>query len=125
MKRYADAAAFAKDVGISLESILVTFTGFGADGDPFGSSDNTEPYTPTEPLHVAIITPVVHYTMGGLAVDASGRVLTTADSGPIPGLWAAGEVIGGVHGRNRLAGSSLLEAVVFGRIAGEGAAAEV
>jgi succinate dehydrogenase/fumarate reductase flavoprotein subunit len=69
--------------------------------------------------------------MGGLAVDASARVLhststhDTQTPTPIPGLWAAGEVIGGVHGRNRLAGSSLLEAVVFGRIAGEGAAGEV
>jgi succinate dehydrogenase/fumarate reductase flavoprotein subunit len=62
--------------------------------------------------------------MGGLSVDASARVLRASSSSPsavaIPGLWAAGEVIGGVHGRNRLAGSSLLEAVVFGRIAGAG-----
>ncbi|KAJ7848406.1 Flavocytochrome c, partial [Mycena leptocephala] len=130
MKRYADAAAFAADVGISLESILTTFAGYGAEGDPFGDAGSAStPYTPTEPLHVAIITPVVHYTMGGLAVDASARVLrpttgthNTQTPTPIPGLWAAGEVIGGVHGRNRLAGSSLLEAVVFGRIAGEGAA---
>jgi succinate dehydrogenase/fumarate reductase flavoprotein subunit len=63
--------------------------------------------------------------MGGLSVDASARVLSEAKGAPIAGLWAAGEVIGGVHGRNRLAGSSLLEAVVFGRIAGEGAAGEV
>ncbi|KAJ7348411.1 Flavocytochrome c [Mycena albidolilacea] len=128
MKRYADAAAFAEDTGIPLGSILETFAGYGAEGDPFRSGSpaaaTTAAYTPTEPLHVAIITPVVHYTMGGLSVDASARVLRASSSSPsavaIPGLWAAGEVIGGVHGRNRLAGSSLLEAVVFGRIAGAG-----
>ncbi|KAJ6516715.1 Flavocytochrome c [Mycena vitilis] len=126
MKRYPDAAAFAEDVKIPLEGILTTFAGFGAADDPFNGTDGSAPYTSTEPLHVAIITPVVHYTMGGLAVDGSARVLTASSSATsIPGLWAAGEVIGGVHGRNRLAGSSLLEAVVFGRIAGEGAAGEV
>ncbi|KAJ7036952.1 Flavocytochrome c [Mycena alexandri] len=129
MKRYADAAAFAEDVGIPLESILAAFAGYGAVGDPFSSNSSDSvntppaPYTATEPLHVAIITPVVHYTMGGLTVDASARVLSSKPTNtdtplPIPGLYAAGEVIGGVHGRNRLAGSSLLEAVVFGRIAG-------
>lgn len=59
--------------------------------------------------------------MGGITVDASARVLDVGGS-PIPGLYAAGEVIGGVHGQNRLGGSSLLEAVVFGRLAGESAA---
>lgn len=59
--------------------------------------------------------------MGGIHVDASARVLS-ADGKPIPALYAAGEVIGGVHGKNRLGGSSLLEAVVFGRLAGAAAA---
>ncbi|KAK7045164.1 fumarate reductase [Favolaschia claudopus] len=124
MKAYPNAAAFAQDTGIPLENILETFAGYGGENDPFGASNTPQTsYTPDEALHVAIITPVVHYTMGGLSVDASARVLTSGDEAkPIPGLWAAGEVIGGVHGRNRLAGSSLLEAVVFGRIAGEGAA---
>ncbi|KAJ7679675.1 FAD binding domain-containing protein [Mycena rosella] len=128
MKRYADAAAFAADTGIPLESIRATFASYssyasGAEMDPFARATfRNASYTAEEPLHVAIITPVVHYTMGGLAVDAHARVLTADSATPIPGLFAAGEVIGGVHGRNRLAGSSLLEAVVFGRLAGEGAA---
>ncbi|KAJ7749799.1 Flavocytochrome c, partial [Mycena maculata] len=127
MKKYADAAEFAADAGIPLENIQATFTSHsayatGAEKDPFGKGIfQNATYTSTEQLHVAIITPVVHYTMGGLSVDAHARVLS-AGGQPIPGLFAAGEVIGGVHGRNRLGGSSLLEAVVFGRIAGEGAA---
>ncbi len=58
--------------------------------------------------------------MGGIQVDEKARVLH-ADGSPVPGLFAAGEAIGGVHGQNRLGGSSLLEAVVFGRIAGRSA----
>lgn len=65
-------------------------------------------------LHVALIVPSIHYTMGGVAIDEYGRALNK-DAQAIPGLFAAGEVTGGVHGRNRLGGNSLLECVVFGR----------
>merc|ERR1719203_486760 len=54
--------------------------------------------------------------MGGLEVDTNASVL--GPSGIIPGLYAAGEVAGGVHGNNRLGGNSLLDCVVFGRVAG-------
>ena len=73
-------------------------------------------------FHVAIITPVLHYTMGGLEIDPESRVLGN-DGKPIPGLFAAGEVAGGGHGANRLGGSSLLGCVVFGRVSGDSAAA--
>merc|ERR1712107_450818 len=62
--------------------------------------------------------PVIHYTMGGLAIDVDGRVLSAKDGTPISGLYAAGEASGGVHGANRLAGNSLLECTVFGRRVG-------
>ena len=58
--------------------------------------------------------------MGGIQVDGEGHVLTV-DGDIVAGLYAAGEAIGGVHGVNRLGGSSLLEAVVFGRLAGSAA----
>ncbi len=67
--------------------------------------------------YVARITPVVHYTMGGVAVDERARVLRE-DGEVIEGLYAAGEAAGGVHGGNRLGGNSLLECAVFGRVAG-------
>ena len=70
--------------------------------------------------HVAIITPVIHYCMGGVAADEKAQVLS--DRGVIQGLYVAGEAMGGVHGSNRLGGSSLLDCVVFGRIAGREAA---
>merc|ERR1712070_963517 len=74
----------------------------------------------TEPFYVAIITPVIHYCMGGLEIDEASRVLNPKRV-PIPGLYAAGEVAGGVHGNNRLGGNSLLDCVVFGRVTGKAA----
>lgn len=58
-------------------------------------------------FHVALMTPVLHYTMGGLEIDPETRVID-ANGKPIAGLFASGEVAGGVHGANRLGGSSLL-----------------
>jgi L-aspartate oxidase len=70
-----------------------------------------------DPLTEPILTyPVLHYQNGGLLIDRHGR--TTVD-----GLYAAGEITGGVHGRNRMMGNSLLDCTVFGRRAGRAAAA--
>ncbi|CAA9550603.1 MAG: L-aspartate oxidase [uncultured Thermoleophilia bacterium] len=68
-----------------------------------------------EPIHTY---PVLHYQNGGLVIDPDGA--TTVD-----GVWAAGEITGGVHGRNRMMGNSLLDICVFGRRAGRAAAAAV
>ena len=63
------------------------------------------------------VQPGIHYTMGGLEIDEQTRVIDK-DGKPIPGLYAAGEVTGGVHGANRLGGNSISETITFGRIAG-------
>ena len=76
---------------------------------------------PTEgDYYVGIVQPVLHYTMGGLKIDPDGRVLGK-EAAALPGLFAAGEIIGGVHGVNRLGGSSLLDCVVFGLATAEAA----
>lgn len=72
-----------------------------------------------EPMLVA---PAPHTSLGGLVIDAQCRVLR-ADGSPVPGLFAAGEVTGGIHGMNRIGGNAGTEVLVFGRIAGESAAA--
>merc|ERR1712137_125014 len=74
----------------------------------------------TQRFYAAIITPVIHYCMGGLEINTDS--LVTMNGQAIPGLYAAGEVAGGVHGNNRLGGNSLLDCVVFGRVAGKHAA---
>ena len=68
-------------------------------------------------------TPALHHTMGGLKIDEGAHVLDK-DGNPIPGLFAAGEVTGGIHGANRVGGNAVVDLVVFGRIAGQNAAAE-
>lgn len=72
-------------------------------------------------VYSAEITPVIHYTMGGVQMSGGTTRVIDMSGDSIPGLFAAGEVTGGVHGKNRLAGNSLLECVVFGRIAGHSA----
>ena len=67
-----------------------------------------------EPMLVA---PAPHTSLGGIVIDARCRVLR-ADGSPVPGLFAAGEVTGGVHGLNRIGGNAGTEVLVFGRIAG-------
>lgn len=90
--------------------------------DDFGKKDFPAMFNPEEPLYVSQVTPSIHYTMGGLEINGRAQVIGN-DGFPIEDLYAAGEVSGGLHGENRLCGNSLLECVVFGRIAGEEAAA--
>ena len=73
-----------------------------------------------EEIYIGRVTPITHFTMGGVAIDEKARVLKKNGDKlvPIPGLFAAGEITGGIHGDNRLGGSSLLECVVYGRTAG-------
>ena len=68
-----------------------------------------------------LVAPAPHTSLGGLVIDTRCRVLRT-DGTPIPGLFAAGEVTGGIHGFNRIGGNAGTETLVFGRIAGEEAA---
>jgi succinate dehydrogenase/fumarate reductase flavoprotein subunit len=74
--------------------------------------------TPESVVYVGKVTPIIHYTMGGVLINEKSEILTR-DNKHIEGVWGAGEITGGIHGGNRLGGSSLLECVVFGRIAGD------
>ena len=71
----------------------------------------------TPPFYAVRVTPAIHHTMGGLSVNTETQVLR-ADGTPIPGLYAAGEVTGGLHGANRLGGNGVADIVVNGRLAG-------
>lgn len=73
------------------------------------------------PFYAVHVAPGIHHTMGGVAITPESEVLDI-QSRPIPGLYAAGEVTGGVHGLNRLGGNAVADTVVFGRRAGEHAA---
>jgi flavocytochrome c len=93
----------------------------GADADfgkaiPKGALPIEQP-----PFFATRVWPKVHHTMGGIKTDTDGAVLGV-DLKPIPGLYAAGEVTGGVHGACRLGSCATAESLVFGRIAGQSAA---
>lgn len=111
----------------ALESTLQTYADVvsARGGDAFGRDSfghwSLAAVQPESVLYVGKVTPVVHFTMGGVVVNERSQPLDGLNR-PIPGLWAAGEITGGLHGQNRLGGSSLLECVVFGRIAGDEAA---
>lgn len=91
--------------------------------DPFGRSSiiNTfgDNLKEESTVYVGEVTPVVHFTMGGAQINEKSQVIGNDGTALAPGLYAAGEVSGGVHGSNRLGGSSLLECVVFGRTAAD------
>ena len=75
----------------------------------------------TAPYYAIKVAPGVHHTMGGVMINTNTEVLNEAGE-VIPGLFAAGEVTGGVHGANRLGGNAVADIVVYGRIAGMNAA---
>lgn len=88
----------------------------GLSADRFNRTDfNGQTYSSSGRFYVGQVTPVVHFCMGGIKINTEGQILRRAGGVPVPGLYGAGEVTGGVHGANRLGGSSLLECVVFGR----------
>lgn len=107
----------------TLQSTMDTWNGYVADGkDPDYNRTSFASPLDTAPFYALKVTPGVHHTMGGVKINPSTEVLKE-DGTAIPGLFAAGEVTGGVHGGNRLGGTAVADIEVFGRIAGSNAAA--
>ena len=71
------------------------------------------------PYFVAEVTPGIHHTMGGLLINTKAQVISSKTHQPIPGLYAGGEITGGVHGASRLGTVAVLDALTFGMVAGE------
>lgn len=92
--------------------------------DSYGKSVFPVAVDPDGVLYAFQVTPAMHYCMGGVRID-TGAGVAAPDGSRLPGLFAAGEVTGGLHGKNRLAGNSLLDCVVFGRRAAASACAHV
>jgi len=152
MKYYESGAALAKDLGVPVERMAAHHeahyqaalkqekdpeggpfpaypsgktwdepSGKTGSGKKFFHNTITGSQFASEPFYVAIITPIIHYCMGGLEITTKSEVVGP-NGKPIPGLYAAGEVMGGVHGNNRLGGNSLLDCVVYGRVSGKACA---
>lgn len=116
----------AKQIGVSPENLAKSVAEFNKAVEQGGKDalgrtlfkDKID----TAPYYAGARVPTVHHTMGGVEINVNAQVLDT-NGKIIPGLYAAGEVTGGIHGSNRLGGNALADVTVFGRIAGESAAA--
>ncbi len=114
----------AKAMGVDEAALAETMNNWNgyveAKNDPdFGRTSFANPLN-TAPYYAIKVTAGVHHTMGGLKINSNTEVLNE-NGEVIPGLFAAGEVTGGVHGANRLGGNAVADFTVFGRIAGAAA----
>lgn len=147
MKEFQSGEDLAKEIGVSPSVIESTFAEYNTVAEKMNSDPNGGPYdaypsgkswdkygkkfyhnlplSMKDSFHVAFITPVIHYCMGGLKIDTEARVLDKRTGKPVGFLYGAGEINGGVHGKNRLGGSSLLDCIVYGRLAGRTANKEM
>ncbi|XP_057302875.1 uncharacterized protein LOC130637037 isoform X1 [Hydractinia symbiolongicarpus] len=121
-----DLAGAAEKLGVPLKTMQQTISeynhGASSGNDKFGKKAFPITFSESDVYYLAYITPTLHYCMGGIEINTHANVVMAQSSSVLDGLYAAGEVSGGVHGNNRLGGNSLLECVVFGRIAGKEAA---
>ena len=130
LKEGATVAELAKAIGIPAAELEATLNRYNAQqkasvDEDFGrGAAQMTAALETAPYYAVCVTPAIHHTMGGLSVNTSTQVLR-ADGTPIPGLYAAGEVTGGLHGANRLGGNGVADIVVNGRLAGIAAAQRV
>jgi flavocytochrome c len=117
------AAAYGMPAG-SLETTLDRYNQGVETGerDEFGKPLDGAQRIDTPPFYAIRLWPKVHYTPGGMGINTDAQVIGL-DGRPIPHLFAAGEVCGGIHGASRLGSCALTECIVFGRIAGQQAAA--
>jgi len=129
LQKFDSLEAVAKEFQVPINAVQATIAEYVAVGtrvnngetsaDQFGKRffHNLDGWSSLDgPFYAGLVTPAAHYTMGGVRIDNTARVLSEAGA-PIHGLFAAGEVVGGIHGENRLGGNALTEALVFGRVA--------
>jgi flavocytochrome c len=130
VKKFETLAALAWEYKIPMDKLEETVHHYnrmvkngGVDnfGKPLG--DGAQPME-RAPFYTIRVWPKVHYTPGGVGIDSVARVQDLYNA-PIPGLFAAGEVCGGIHGASRLGSCALPECIIFGRIAGRQASKEI
>lgn len=128
IKEYKSLDEIAADYKMPVDTLKATVAEFNkaveTKSDPaFGRYINNEQTPLAEgPWYAAEMSPKVHHCMGGLVTDLQCRVIDVVDGKPVPGLFAAGEATGGVHGAVRLGSCAILDCLVNGRIAGQQAA---
>lgn len=119
--------ALAEAINVPAETLSATLTTWNesvanAEDTAFGRTTGMENDLSTAPYYAIKVAPGIHHTMGGLKINTNTQVLNEAGEA-IPGLYAAGEVTGGIHGANRIGGNAVADIIIFGRQAGEQSAA--
>ena len=114
----------AAEIGADPATLSATMAKFADDvkagnEDEFGRAGLELPLTEAN-FYACMVAPAIHHTMGGLKINTAAEVLNE-EGNAIAGLFAAGEVTGGVHGANRLGGNAVTDIVVFGKAAGTSA----
>ena len=108
----------------NLASSIKAYNGYqaGGNGDPdFGRKASEMPRAiATGPFYAVEVGPAVHHTMGGIKINTKAQVINTSGN-VIPGLFAAGEVTGGIHGGNRLGGNAVADICIYGKISADSA----
>ena len=126
LRKYDSFKVFAEKMNISkyYDNLIKTIKEYNDSADKkldkFGKKVFPQKFDLNDYIYVGVITPSIHYCMGGLTMTQNGELVKT-DGKIMNGLFGAGEVTGGVHGGNRLGGNSLMECGVFGRRAARAA----
>ncbi len=129
VREFDELSQLASHYGIPADALQVTLERFNRCIEEQADPDYAKPVIAEAaplshpPYYAMRLWPKVHFTMGGIQIDVRGRVIDL-NGKTIAGLYAAGEVTGGVHGACRLGSCAITECLVFGRIAGRNAAAE-
>lgn len=114
----------AEKAGLDADNLVETVEHYNemvdAGEDTDFEKDELDQKIENGPFYCVPLSPTLHHTMGGLKINTKAQVLNTSGK-VIDGLYAAGEVTGGIHGTNRIGGNALTDCVVFGRIAGQNA----
>ena len=118
--------ALAEAMGVDVQAFVETMNTWNAavaagEDAEFGRNNGMDADLSTAPYYAIKIAPGIHHTMGGIKINTSAEVIDT-NGNVIPGLFAAGETTGGIHGGNRVGGNAVCDFIVFGRIAGKSAA---
>jgi fumarate reductase flavoprotein subunit len=115
----------AEKIGVNseeLEKTINTYNGYfkAKDDKDFGRRVLAGELA-AAPFYVVEVSPAIHHTMGGIKINTNAEVINNAGT-VVEGLFAAGEVTGGVHGGNRIGGNAVADITIFGKIAGKSAA---
>lgn len=118
-KRVKDLNPYTEVKEDDLKNTLISYNKIiKSQGDRYGRLDFGNEFNLEQELYYGLVTPSIHFSMGGIEINQYGQA-QNKEGQVIPNLYAVGEVSGGVHGGNRLGGSSLLECVVFGTVVGK------